>query len=100
MKNLDLTKILKVGQEVYSPVFGYGIVVSTSNDIIDEKYTYPILVRFSHANREDAISDAGCAVFREIFTKEGKYTYLASADAECVLFPSKENRDWGSFQQK
>ena len=29
------------------------------------------------------------------FTKDGKYFY--ADDAECLLFPSKDNRDWSTF---
>lgn len=98
MANLDLTKIIKVGQEVYSPVFGYGTVVATSCYIpTDERYAYPIRVRFSRKSRENSSKDEEYAVFRETFTKERKYSHLASDDAECVLFPSKEERDWDKF---
>ena len=94
MSKLDLTKILKVGQEVYSPIFGYGIVVSTS--CVSEGEEYPICVKFS----KGTFANIEYEVFREWFTKEGKYTYPASDDAECVLFPSKEERNWSKYISK
>lgn len=32
-------------------------------------------------------------------TKSGRYFY-AYPDAECVLFPSKDNRDWAAFERE
>lgn len=103
MEKLDLTKILKVGQYVYSPIFGYGKVVSTSHigpvTYMEEKYSYPIYVGFFRESRKNSTTDAVCAVFRS-FTKEGRYSHLASDDAECVLFPSKEERNWSEYISK
>lgn len=33
------------------------------------------------------------------FTSEGYYMLPVFDDCECVLFPSKENRDWSKFQR-
>ena len=92
MKKLDLTEILKEGQEVYSPVFGYGEVTSISYVLGDLGDTYPILVMFQIYGGE------------ECFTKNGKYVYIDDDKdtTECVLFPSKEIRDWEKYlkQQK
>lgn len=33
------------------------------------------------------------------FTQEGYYMIPVNKDCECMLFPSKENRDWSTFKQ-
>ena len=79
-KELDLVKILEKvpkGTKLYSTI--NGEVAFT--DIRDSS-KYPIVVT-------DTFKDT------YIFTKEGKYiTNLG----ECVLFPSKECRDWNEFK--
>lgn len=79
-KELDLVKILEKvpkGTKLYSTI--NGEVAFT--DIRDSS-KYPIAVT-------DTFKDT------YIFTKEGKYiTNLG----ECVLFPSKECRDWNEFK--
>ena len=77
MENLDLTKILKVGDKVYSDTFGYGIV-----ETVDSIGTYAIHVLFSKIDVQN-------------FSKTGKY-YHNDTDTGCSIFPSKENRDWNS----
>jgi len=76
MENLDLTKILKVGDKVYSPTFGYGTVKNVG--IVDDSYIY---VYF------DGI---------DYFSFTNKGVLYGNSDAECSIFPSKENRDWNS----
>lgn len=73
---MDLTKILKVGDKVYSPMGGYGIVTTVEN-----KTSQPIRVEWVDGNWST-------------FTKEGKY-YTFSP--ECLLFPSENNRDWNTI---
>ena len=77
-ENIDLTKILKdcpKGWKFYTPLWGE--------------------VTFNGIKREycgiciDTI--CGC----QIITIEGYYTYTSGA--ECILFPSKEQRDWSKF---
>lgn len=77
---MDLTKILKVNDKVYSPIGGYGTVLSITHTV-----SLPIKVQWD--NNRDWSS----------FTKDGKY-YRWSP--ECLLFPSKENRDWDTFKRK
>lgn len=78
-KNIDLTKILKdcpIGTKLYSPIFGE---VDFKEIRSDDKYA--------------------------IITKKGSYTatfteegfYRADVDGECLLFPSKDQRDWSKF---
>ena len=77
-ENIDLTKILKdcpKGWKFYTPLWGE--------------------VTFNGIKREycgiciDTI--CGC----QIITIEGYYTYTSGA--ECIIFPSKDQRDWSKF---
>ena len=78
-ENIDLTKILKdcpEGTKLYSPLFG-------------EVYFNGIR------------SDDECAIIitkgdlTASFTEKG--VYYPGEDGECLLFPSKEQRDWSKF---
>lgn len=83
MENLDLTKILKNvprGTKLYS---------TTHGDIYLEKVkindpAYPIICYNNNF------------LGQLCFTKEGKYSQYCNG--ECVLFPSKEQRDWSEFK--
>jgi len=76
---LDLTKILKEKDEVYSTTEGVGIV--SQMNILPQS---PIIVKFCDKP------------FRSwSFTKEGKFG--GNVNGECVLFPSKTQRDWSRF---
>lgn len=80
-ENIDLTKILKdcpEGTKLYSTIHG-EVSLITSNDISQH---YPIAVRLNDKTVE-------------LFTYEGKI--LNKFDGECILFPSKEQRDWSKF---
>ena len=81
-ENLNLVEILKdcpEGTKLYSPVFG-EVEFESINDIIG-----PIVVTTNTGNAE-------------CFTADGKmYTYYSS---ECLLFPSKDQRDWSKFKIK
>ncbi len=80
MENINLCECLKdipKGTELYSTVHGKVLL---SN--IEENCDYPIEVR----DNCNSLS---------YFTKEGKYYRMY--DGECVLFPSKEMRDWTKF---
>lgn len=75
MEKLDLNKILKVGDKVWSPILGECIVRSLREDI--DKY--PILVSTPDGQHDTT------------FNEEGKYF---SYSPECTLFPSKDHRVW------
>ena len=80
-EKIDLTKILKdypAGTKLYSTIHG-EVTLITSNDT--SQY-YPINVRLNDKTLE-------------IFTSEGKL--LDEYGGECVLFPSKDQRDWSKF---
>ena len=81
-KNIDLTRILKncpEGFELYSSLHGKVIF----SGIDENSLKYPI----------DCTDCKGSCTS---FTKEG-YLYKMYPDAECVLFPSKDQRDWSNF---
>ena len=81
-ENLNLVEILKdcpKGTKLYSPVFG-----DVELDNIDILSDHPIRVL--------------CKYGDDCFSKDGRL-YL-NCDGECMLFPSKEQRDWSKFKPK
>lgn len=81
-ENLNLIKILKdcpSGTKLYSTVLGEVELDSVEND---DGYPIKVLVK--------GITDS--------FTKEGRL--FSDYEGECVLFPSKEQRDWSKFKVK
>lgn len=85
MKKLNLCEILKnyiPATELYSPVYGYVYLSSVENK---KTITFPICVKTKDGNIH-------------AFTSEGKL--FTDSDAECCLFPSKENRNWNTFKSK
>ena len=78
-KNIDLTKILKdcpKGTKFYTTVWG-EVYFEKIVDI--EVYTIEIDTASGYQH----------------LTKEGYY--IKSDDAECIIFPSKEQRNWSNF---
>lgn len=85
MKNLNLVEILKdcpEGTKLYSPVYGEVELVKVHND-----GNYPIQVRV----RNNTLNSF-------TFTKGGRL--FLNYDGECMLFPSKNQRDWSKFKVK
>ena len=83
-ENIDLTKILKdcpEGFELYSSIHGAVTFVELSNS---ENSRIPIIVRLA---RGKGMTN---------YSKDGRF-FLNYIDAECCLFPSKEQRDWSKF---
>ena len=81
-ENLNLVEILKdcpKGTKLYSSVFG-----EVEFDYINTHSIYPIVL----------ILNGG----HEYLTSEGKL--FNQFDGECILFPSRENRDWSKFKPK
>ena len=79
-KTIDLTNVLKhcpEGTKLYSPIVGEVDLI----EIRDEE-DYPIITK-------KGVSYYG-------FTKEG--FYYADEGEECLLFPSKDQRDWSKFK--
>ena len=81
-ENLNLVEILKdcpKGTKLYSSVFG-----EVELDHIDIRANYPIVIRLKDLD------------VCECLTKEG--TLFTEYDGECILFPSREERDWSKFK--
>ena len=79
-ENIDLTKILKdcpKGWKFWSPIFGEIEFCS-----ITENVNYPIIL--------------SCKKGTIWFSKEGLFD-IENEGAECLLFPSKDQRDWSKF---
>ena len=84
-ENLNLVEILKdcpKGTKLYSLIYGDVELEKISNDENDK---YPIFIRL-HANTINCVA------------KDGRY--IGIYDGECVLFPSKDQRDWSKFKVK
>ena len=82
-ENIDLTKILRdcpEGWEFYSSTVGRVTFVNL--DLDDPEY--PITVQ------------AGEGIIYLYYTKKG-WLYKDYSDAECTLFPFKDQRDWSKF---
>ena len=81
-ENIDLTKILKdcpAGTKLYSVIYGD--------------------VKFSHISK-----DSRCPIILHTYkggvtvvTKHGRHNIDYETEGECILFPSKEQRDWSKF---
>ena len=79
-KNIDLTKILKdcpKDWKLYSPICG-----EVEFEQMEPSTLYPITV-----------TTCGTKI---CFTKEGFY-FCERDGAECLIFPSQEQRDWSEF---
>ena len=83
-ENINLIEILKdcpQGTKLYSTVFG-----DVEFDRIDTILSHPIVVRIGRIEDDHT----------ETFAADGRlYSYH---NGECVLFPSKEQRDWSKFK--
>ena len=81
-EKLNLAEILKdcpKGTKLYSPIFSEVEFVK-----IDIHSDHPIRVLCKYGNYS--------------FSKDGRI--FSSQDGECMLFPSKEQRDWSNFKVK
>ena len=81
-ENLNLIEILKdcpKGTKLYSTTYGEVEVVK-----VNINSNYPIVTQ--------------CNCGSERYTKDGKVLY--GCNGECILFPSKEQRDWSKFKPK
>ena len=81
-KDIDLTKILKdcpEGTKLYTPIWGEVTFIKVSENVCN---LYPIIIY----NECDHVG----------LTKDGRYL-INKQDSECILFPSKDQRDWSKF---
>ena len=84
-ENLNLVEILKdcpIGTKLYSPVYGDVELLSVLQSDCGD---YPIEIKLINNSIDD-------------LTIDGRL--FADYDGECVLFPSKEQRDWSKFKTK
>lgn len=91
-ENLDLTKILEgcpKGTEFYSSLFGEVAFVG----ILDGR----IIVDCVRINRRFMFNAAGKYEMSELRYSDDWGNHLHSD--ECLLFPSKEQRDWSKFER-
>ena len=81
-EKLNLIEILKdcpEGTKLYSPIYGDVELVEVRHD----RRNYPIEARLSDN-------------MLERFTEDGRI--FIDFDGECMLFPSREERDWSKFK--
>ena len=84
-ENLNLIEVLKdcpKGTKLYSPIYGYVELVCV---LQNEGVECPIQIKMS----DDALDS---------FTKDGRM--FAEYKGECMLFPSREERNWSKFKPK
>lgn len=82
-ENLNLLEVLKdcpKGTKLYSTIHG-----EVEFERLKDGSDYPVLVKIKNEQFKN-------------FTSTGKWT--ESFDGECVLFPSKDQRDWSKFKPK
>ena len=87
-ENLDLTKILEgcpKGTKLYSTVNGEVIF----QNVASFSCNYPITTTAYNKNAN--------STKKVCFAKDG--IYMLDYDGECVLFPSKDQRDWSKFER-
>ena len=87
-ENLDLTKILEgcpEGTKLYSTVNGEVIF----QNVASFSCNYPITTTAYNKNAN--------STKKVCFAKSG--IYMLDYDGECVLFPSKDQRDWSKFER-
>ena len=90
-ENLNLVEILKdcpKGTKLYSPSYGDVELVNVSQD---KGILYPITIKI-HSNSTDTFT---C---ERSFDKDGRI--FAYYNGECLLFPSRDQRDWSKFKPK
>lgn len=73
------------GTKLYSPICG----VVELDRINMGNHKFPIIVR---------VLDNKAPYINETFTAEGKW--CNTKQSECLLFPSKDNRDWNKFDYR
>ena len=84
MKNLNLAEILKdcpTGTKLYSPIYGDVELVKVHHD----RRNHPIEIKIRNYEFDS-------------FSKDGRI--FTEYDGECMLFPSKDQRDWSKFKYK
>ena len=86
-ENIDLTKILEgcpKGTKFYSSIWGTVTFAG-----IDDVMNYPIRIKSYNKTNGEGLTQG--------VTKDGRY--YRPFDGECILFPSKDQRDWAKFER-
>ena len=78
----DKLRFRAKGTKLYSPLFGEVEYVGIRDN--------QIIVHTDYYRDKEQMTD------EQAFTNTGKYL-LSYNNAECLLFPSKDNRDWNTF---
>lgn len=89
-QNINIAEILKdapSGTSLYTPLLGFVELVKV---IINKNYSS---IKVEVISDRESFDDNSLFYY---FNEYGKYTN--SKDAECMLFPSKNNRDWSTFK--
>ena len=72
----------------YSPLYG-DVKVRINSDYDCPIYLYASDVDYNDLNKSDFLLD---------LTKEGYYDNISFGERECMLYPSRQNRDWSIFK--
>lgn len=87
---MNIAEILKdcpKGTKLYSPIYGELELIG-----VEYNHKYPIACRQLEAN-----APQNFALEEEVtFTEHGRYLKYYP-NSECMLFPSKDQRDWNKF---
>lgn len=86
-ENLNLVKILKdcpKGTKLYTPIWGEVVFIGVKKN---KNCPYPICI------------DTNAASSYTCLAKDGRYL-INREESECILFPSKDQRDWSKFKLK
>ena len=87
-EKLNLVEILKdcpKGTKLYSSVLG-----EVELEGVTDSVNYPIIVKLNEGQFGERVI--------ETFTSDGRL--IATCKGECVLFPSRDQRDWSKFRLK
>lgn len=97
-ENINLVEILKdapKGTKLWSPICGeceYRYIFYVKAE--DNKTKIPII--HTHTIKDSVLR--GAVTKHAEFLKDGQLESCNSKDGECMLFPSKDNRNWSTFK--
>ena len=83
-ENLNLVEILKdcpKGTKLYTPIWGEVVFIEVRKN---KNCPYPICINTNAASSYTYLA------------KDGRY-FINREESECILFPSKDQRDWSKF---
>lgn len=89
-KNINLVEILKdcpIGTKLYSPLFGEVIFDGIDEDCDNQELKNIVVI--TETTDSESFSEYGVYL---------NFSYYD--DSECMLFPSKDQRDWSKFNQQ